>query len=257
MIAMASAAVVLVLAIAGVFLFYPKNQAPEAPASIGNTAAPKPLDPQDYLNQPATAPDSGKRNEGDIIVIYGEKPQTLPALGEAPAAAGSTGVETTQEPGALTVTATATATVNQTPAPEAPASKSLTTGTGPAAAKTSPGTVTSPGPTPSAKTNPPSRTTTPSKTVAPATKQPATVTEFWIQAASFTERAKADSLREALAAKGIAGLIAVKDINGTSWYRVRIGPWTDKKEADGWLGRVKSVPGCAEAFVSSQVASKP
>ncbi|MFZ4617699.1 MAG: hypothetical protein ACOYM2_16070, partial [Rectinemataceae bacterium] len=68
-IAVAVSAFVLVVALAGVFLFYPSHGAPSAPATVGNTAAPKPLDPQDYLNEPATAPQAAvNRHDGDIVV---------------------------------------------------------------------------------------------------------------------------------------------------------------------------------------------
>jgi hypothetical protein len=31
---------------------------------------------------------------------------------------------------------------------------------------------------------------------------------------------------------------------------VRVGPYSTKAEAEGWLGRLKSLPQCAEAYVS-------
>ncbi|HUX37542.1 MAG TPA: hypothetical protein VMV44_06520, partial [Rectinemataceae bacterium] len=110
-ITVAVSAFVLVVAIAGVFLFYPRNQAPAAPATAGNTAAPKPLAPQDYLNAPATMPAETKRNNGDVIVIYGDKPQSVPPLGSA--ADGSQGTATPGSPTnqGLTTTTTTTTTL--------------------------------------------------------------------------------------------------------------------------------------------------
>jgi DedD protein len=78
----------------------------------------------------------------------------------------------------------------------------------------------------------------------------AKIDEFWIQAASFTSRGRADELKQGLADKGIAALISVKDISGKSWYRVRIGPYSVKADAEGWLGKLKDIPGCTEAYVS-------
>ncbi|MBL8968699.1 MAG: SPOR domain-containing protein, partial [Spirochaetaceae bacterium] len=92
------------------------------------------------------------------------------------------------------------------------------------------------------------------KTAAPAPKKP--VEEFWIQAASFTSRGRADELKDSLGGKGLAALITVKDISGKSWYRVRVGPYSTKKEAEGWLARVKAVPGCEEAGVWTSTAEK-
>jgi DedD protein len=54
----------------------------------------------------------------------------------------------------------------------------------------------------------------------------------------------------------MAALISVKDISGKSYYRVRIGPYSVKAEADDWLSKLKPLPGCAEAYVSKAVAPK-
>lgn len=247
-ITVAVAAFVLVVAIAGVFLFYPRNQAPAAPATVGNTAAPKPLDPQDYLNAPAALPTETKRN-GDVIVIYGDKPQDIPPLPADGAAQGLDQGATAPAPldngagAAATQSPPAAAAPVGTAQPAPPAAKTLSAPAPSAPAKSV--AKPAPGPKPAASAT---------KTSVPA--KPAATGQYWIQAASFTERAKADSLREGLAAKGIAALIAVKDIKGQSWYRVRVGPYSSDKEAKGWLSKVKLVKGCEEAFVSAE-ALKP
>ena len=82
------------------------------------------------------------------------------------------------------------------------------------------------------------------------------IDEYWIQAASFSSRGRADELKQGLSEKGVAALITVKDISGKSWYRVRIGPYSMKADADGWLGRLKAIPGCTEAYVSRMIATK-
>jgi DedD protein len=247
-ITVAITAFILVVSIAGVFLFYPRNQAASAPATIGNVAVPKAADPQDYLATPPATPDqsTSRKGNGDIVVIYGDKPTNLPPLGTGqqggPSPAGAQAQGTQYNPdgsimgqvpqdsassasanasGSASATATATATATVTPKVP-PVAKSVAKA-GPPAAKV--------------------------ETKAASAKKPATE-EYWIQAASFTERSKADNLREALAEKGLAALITVKDISGKSWYRVRIGPYSAKSEADGWVTRVKSVNGCSEAWVS-------
>jgi len=88
------------------------------------------------------------------------------------------------------------------------------------------------------------------KAQSPAKSTPAVKADYWIQAASFTSRGRADDLKAALSEKGIATHISVKDIVGKSWYRVRVGPYATKAEAEGWLGRLKVMPQCAEAYVS-------
>jgi len=231
-ITVAVTAFVLLVSIAGLVLFYPKNEGGTAPATIGNKAVPKVVDPQDYLNVPATTPQpSAERRSGDIVVIYGDKPAVPAPLGTSGAAAAPAGgTASSPLPAASTLTAADSATV--TPPPAAAA----------ASAKAAAAPVASAKPT-AAKTAPaikaPAKAVTPSK-------------DYWIQAASFAERAKADSLKEALGAKGISANITVKDINGKSWYRVRVGPYASSKEAEGWLGRVKVLNGCSEAYVLTQ-----
>jgi DedD protein len=238
-ITVAVTAFILAVSIAGVFLFYPRNDAGSAPATFGNVAVPKAADPQDYLATPPAVPDQtiSRQGNGDIVVIYGDKPASLPPhLGPLPGGSqfnpdgsvmaqpleDSASAASAKASGTASATATATATA----------------------------TVAAPAP----KAAPAARTVAkapPAKAVAKAApvKKPA-AEEFWIQAASFTERSKADGLRESLGEKGLAALITVKDINGKSWYRVRIGPYSAKAEADGWVTRVRSVNGCAEAWVS-------
>lgn len=261
-ITVAVSAFVLVVAIAGVFLFYPRNQAPAAPATAGNTAAPKPLAPQDYLNAPATMPAETKRNNGDVIVIYGDKPQSVPPLGGP--ADGSQGTAAPGSPAdqGVTTTTTTTTTLNAPASGDGSASPAPGDQSSTATAPTSSSKSLAPANSPAKVTAPvktatkpvaAARTTPAAKVVA---KRPAAADQFWIQAASFTERGKADVLRENLSAKGIAALIAVKDINGKSWYRVRIGPYSSAKEASGWLVKVKLIHGCDEAYVTTEAAPK-
>lgn len=224
-ISVAVCAFVLVLALAGLFLFAPKQGGGAAPASIGNVAAPKAADPQDYLLAPPPAPslEAPRSSEGDIIVIYGDKPTELaPPPGAVPGAGAAAAV-----PGAAAGAAPSAAGVQPAPAASAqPAAKPASAAPAPVAK-------------PAAKAVP--AKAAPTKTVR--------VDEYWIQAASFTSRARADELKESLGQRGLAALITVKDISGKSWYRVRVGPYAKKSEAEGWLGRIKAVPGCEEAGI--------
>ena len=215
---------VLIVLAAGFILLSPKKGGAQAPATIGNKAPPKAQDPQDFLSvPPPTVPPSAvmeppRNQDGGAIIVYGDKPGPVVPTPPSPA-----------------------------PTPT-PASSDASAAT-PAAV---PGTA--------AKTAPVAVVPAPAK--APAAKKAAQKTatvktdEYWIQAASFTSRGRADELKQGLAEKGVAALISVKDISGKSWYRVRIGPYTVKAEAEGWLGRLKSVAGCTEAYVSKTVVAK-
>ena len=56
-------------------------------------------------------------------------------------------------------------------------------------------------------------------------------------------------MKESLASKGIASVIENRVMDGTTYYRVRVGPYTSKNEADYWLSLIKSING----FEDSQV----
>jgi DedD protein len=168
---------------------------------------------------PAAAPGT------DIIVIYGDKPSAATL---------------TVPQGTPTLPTAAAPVPAAVPKPYTPASSATsstaksTTATSPAAAGTVKGTVA-----PTAK--------------AP---KPKTVAEYWIQAAAFTSRSHADDLQRDLAGKGLSTLITMKDIDGATWYRVRVGPYTTEAEAKGWLEKIRVISGCGEAYVSKQTVSR-
>lgn len=85
---------------------------------------------------------------------------------------------------------------------------------------------------------------------APTKPAPVTVTEFWIQAGSFTAKANAETARDSLKARYLSTEIFTKDSGGKTAYRVRIGPYKTKSEADYWLGVVAEIPGFNESYVS-------
>jgi DedD protein len=86
----------------------------------------------------------------------------------------------------------------------------------------------------------------PAASVAPPKK---TYNDFWVQAGSFSTRDRADGVKKTLDDKGIAAIITNQQINSQIFYRVRIGPYTSRSEADYWLAMIKSISG----FESSQI----
>jgi DedD protein len=72
---------------------------------------------------------------------------------------------------------------------------------------------------------------------------------FWVQTGSFSTKVRADGVRETLASKGISSVIENRDVNGQAYYRVRVGPYTSKNEADYWLSLIKSINGFEESQV--------
>lgn len=81
----------------------------------------------------------------------------------------------------------------------------------------------------------------PKKKVAAATapKAPALSSKYWVQAASFTSKKSADSARATLDDNKIpAEVFTYKDNKDNLFYRVRVGPYTTKSEAEYWKTRV-------------------
>ncbi len=200
-------------------LFAPRKGAPQAPAAIGNEAPPRAGEPDEYFHTPVPAPDPAAAlpsAPGDVVVVYGENP---------PASA---------LPGAAAPSGTA--------AP-APGGTAL-----PVPAKS--GTYTP------ASSSPPAKAPA-AKPASPAPKpKTVTVTEWWIQASSPTSRSRAESLQAELSRQGLSSVITLKEVDGTTHYRVRIGPYTSEKEAAGWRDRIRVIPDCAEAYVSKTTVQR-
>jgi DedD protein len=88
----------------------------------------------------------------------------------------------------------------------------------------------------------------------PAADKPKTVktydsSKFWIQTGAFSTITYAEGAKDYLEARGIKSIIEDPIINGKTWYRVRVGPYTTRDEANYWLALVKSIDG----FAASQV----
>jgi DedD protein len=84
----------------------------------------------------------------------------------------------------------------------------------------------------------------------PATAAPArTYRDYWVQTGAFSAKVRAEGARETLASKGISSIIENRDIEGKTWYRVRVGPYTSENEASYWLSLVKSIDGFADSQI--------
>lgn len=241
--------VLLVLAV-GFVLLAPKKGAAQAPAAIGNSAPPKAQDPQDYLSAPPTSPslEQPKSQDGDVIVVYGDKPSlpaaAAPAEGSATAAPGQ-GEPTSSGTGLSAGSTPASDSGSAADKGATPAAKSPATGKASASSAAAGGAAAQSG---GAKKGAAAKQSAPAAKTA-AKSAPVRVDEYWIQAGSFTSRGRADELKQGLAEKGMASLIAVKEISGKSYYRVRIGPYSSETEAKGWLEKIKVLEGCSGAQV--------
>jgi len=76
------------------------------------------------------------------------------------------------------------------------------------------------------------------------------VTEYWIQAGSYTSTSRAQEVAQALEDQGLVSKITTRALSGKIYYRVRIGPYQNKPEAEKFLGWVKAVKGFESSYIS-------
>jgi DedD protein len=91
----------------------------------------------------------------------------------------------------------------------------------------------------------------------PAVKPTARSTEYWIQTGSYKSQTRAEDLAALLGDKGLAGRVFSYAVQGATWYRVRVGPYTSKGEANKFLAEVKKLQGLETSFVSQVGPAKP
>lgn len=117
----------------------------------------------------------------------------------------------------------------------------------------------------SAKTTSTKNTTTAkasstTKTTSAKTTTPAPVThKFWIQAGSYSSKKNAEEARAALSAEKIASeIFTYTDSNGTLFYRVRVGPYTTKSEAEYWQSRIALIDkfSSSKTYITDSSAKK-
>lgn len=117
----------------------------------------------------------------------------------------------------------------------------------------------------SAKTTSTKNTTTAkaSSTTKTASAKTATSTpvthKFWIQAGSYSSKKNAEEARNALSAEKIASeIFTYTDSNGTLFYRVRVGPYTTKSEAEYWQSRIALIDkfSSSKTYITDSSAKK-
>jgi cell division protein FtsN len=136
-----------------------------------------------------------------------------------------------------------------------------TPGTGPAAA-TPPAGSAPPAPLASSSASPAAhpqstpvvkpRTTKPSVQA----RAPRKTADYWIQTGSYKSQSKAEELVTLLQGKGLGSRLFSYTSNGDTYYRVRVGPYSNKGEAGKFLELVKQVQGLESSFVSMVPAAK-
>ena len=94
-----------------------------------------------------------------------------------------------------------------------------------------------------------------SNVAAPAPKK-IDVLEYWIQAGSFSSRSRAESSSQSLSEKGFSNLITIKTVDSKDFFRVRMGPYLSKAEAEKFLQWVKEIDSYEKSYISQVYVQK-
>lgn len=92
------------------------------------------------------------------------------------------------------------------------------------------------------------------KAFVPSPKKEKSVTKYWVQVASYTIISSAQNAKEDLKKDGIESIITTKVLDGKTHYRLRIGSFDSKEEADKFLPTVQSIKGYEKAYVSKTIS---
>ena len=147
----------------------------------------------------------------------------------------------------------ATAVKKTETAPKAAVAKSPSTGSGTAgkgtgtAGKSSGSAEKSSGTAGAAKAAP-AKSSTATKTAA--------VTRFWVQVAAYSNKKTAENARSVLSDKKInSDIYTYEDAKSKLFYRVRVGPFTTKSEAEYWQSKIVEISDFSKAgsYVTSTV----
>ena len=82
------------------------------------------------------------------------------------------------------------------------------------------------------------------------------VTEYWIQAGSYTSPSRAQEVAVVMEERGLVSKISTRTLSGKTYYRVRIGPYMSKGEAEKFLEWVKAVKGFESSYISMVYAKR-
>lgn len=72
---------------------------------------------------------------------------------------------------------------------------------------------------------------------------------YWVQVFSSGSVGSAEAIRDELAAKGLPATVQTKQVDGETWYRVRIGAFDGESEAEHYAENVREIAGFESSYV--------
>ena len=100
------------------------------------------------------------------------------------------------------------------------------------------------------------KSATPAATKTTTTAASSPVTRFWVQVAAYSNKKTAENARTILSDKKInSDIYTYEDNKSKLFYRVRVGPFTTKSEAEYWQSKIVEISDFAKAgsYVTSTV----
>ena len=74
--------------------------------------------------------------------------------------------------------------------------------------------------------------------------------EFWVQVGSFASRARADAVEQRLSNHGVVSRVTTRSTDSEVFFRVRVGPYGSRVEAEKFLAWVQHVDGMGGSYIS-------
>lgn len=209
----------------GFALLYPSG---DAMASLAGGTTSTEFDPIEFVRRPDDAPLAdrvGDGSSGPAVIIYGEPDD---GDGEAPPRI-VLNPTTGEDAPSITVR----------PARSEP----------PSTTEVTPEIDRESGAAESAPATPVARQTTPAPQVTPREIR---VTEYWIQLIASNSRDRVEQARVRLEEYNLSGRITTREIEESIFYRLRVGPYDSRDEAEKFLEWLRDIDGFGEAWVSEE-----
>lgn len=213
----------------GLVLFYPR-EAPQVAGTAGQSGSAGGFDAIEYLRDPdAEEPtleaeeDTGE--DEDVVIVYGETVEERPEEGDVAVE------EPTRQPGETQQAPERSPERRAEPAPAEPTPAEPERAE---PARAAPRRAPEPQPEP----------------------RRVQVTEYWIQVIATTSPDRVQMARERLREHQLSGRITTRVVDGRTFYRLRVGPYTDKREATKFLDWVNDIDGFEDSYISEEYSMR-
>ena len=212
----------------GVALLYPRTDGGEGGEMIG---AVEEFDPIEYIRRPEPAPIAESEGAEDrSMVVYGSEEESV----EPGAERTLVHPEEVIDPREVTISERPAVAERTEPARDERGSTDTVPEAGravPVARDTQPGSA--------------------ARTPQPQSRR-VRVTEYWIQLIASPSRDRVEQARIVLSDYSLGGRITTRDVEGTLFYRLRVGPYESAEEAETFLQWITAIDGFESAYVSEE-----